>query len=43
MKEDYEKIDYAIRKKVDNIKHMSKFGTKLNIGSYDDEDEFGMD
>ena len=40
MKEEYGKIEYAITKKVDSIKHMTKFGTKLNLNNYDDDDEF---
>ena len=40
MKEEYEKVDYAITKKVDSIKHMNKFGTKLTLNNYDEDDEF---
>ncbi len=40
MKEEYEKIEYTITKKVDSIKHITKFGTKLNLNNYDDDDEF---
>ena len=43
LKAEYEALDYQIKKKVDNIKHMSKFGKKLNINSFegsdDDDDE----
>ena len=39
MKEEYEALDYALKKKVENIKHMSKHGAKLRLNSFIDEDE----
>ena len=38
LKEEYEAIDAQIKKKVDSIRHQSKFGTKLN--AYDSDEEY---
>ena len=40
MKEEYEALPYQIRKKVENIKHQSKFGTKLNVFNYDSDEGY---
>ena len=39
MKEEYEALDYSLKKKIENIKHMSKFGSKLRLNSFIDEDD----
>ena len=37
--DEYESLEISLRKKVDNIKHLTQFGSKLRLNSFIHEDE----